>query len=295
VTALIVEPPTDDTGRLVGDKVPRLLVYRQQPSQAPQLLWSDEGSDQVIQFAGLGYAWDQALGWQDINGDGLLELAIWSANGGFCWACTRVYILQLVAEPTGERSIQEITGAVPFLNLVTDPYIPKWLNDLDGDGLPEIEVLDGRFEFAFGLDRAASPTVYLVYDWDGSRYVDVSERFPSYLDYQIQRAQEELGVTYGQPLQGAGEIGQALRVLLAYEASNRRDQGWNIFLEATDPELWSGEAQEGAADLLLQVREYLSGLYELGEPFVPWPPKVPEVPPSNGDLEETPEPSATPT
>ena len=72
------------------------MVYRLRKDSEPVLIFEDEGSDQSIQFAGLGYSWDQALGWSDINGDGLLELPIWAANGGFCWACTRVYVLQLV-------------------------------------------------------------------------------------------------------------------------------------------------------------------------------------------------------
>ena len=42
---------------------------------------------------------------------------------------------------------------MPFLNLLVNPTIPKWLNDLNGDGNPEIEALDATFEFGFGLDH----------------------------------------------------------------------------------------------------------------------------------------------
>ena len=100
VVAFIVEPPSTAGDVNVGDQVPRLLIYRYGTGQPPQLLFEDEGSDQTIQFAGLGYSWEEPLGWRDINGDGLLELPIWAANGGYCFACTRLYILQLANEQT---------------------------------------------------------------------------------------------------------------------------------------------------------------------------------------------------
>ena len=73
VVAFIVEPPSTADDINVGDQVPRLLIYRYGTSQPPQLLFEDEGSDQTIQFAGLGYTWEEPLGWGDINGDGLVN------------------------------------------------------------------------------------------------------------------------------------------------------------------------------------------------------------------------------
>lgn len=295
VIAYLVEPPKDDNGVIVGDAVPRLLIYRRRAGQPAQLLFQDEGSDESIQFAGLGYAWDEPLGWQDLNGDGLLELPIWAANGGYCWACNRVYILQLrpqtntqAAGRAGESEpgagtrlrprayqIRELTGAVPHLNLLTKPFIPKWLNDLDGDGRPEIEVLDGTFEFGFGLDRQWSPGLYRVYDWDGSAYSDVSLYYPGYFDFQIDKARSAVEAAYGQPLQGQPEIGRSLLVLLAYTARGQRDEGWNVFWQLSDPTHWAGEATPGALAWLNQVRDYLRGQYEAGEPFHSWPPSPP--------------------
>lgn len=287
VQAYVVRPGGEND-ILVGDLVPRLLIYWLPKDGQPQIIFEDEGSDQMVQFAGLGYSWQNWLGWQDINGDGLQELPIWAANGGFCWPCTRIYILQLVPPDgflTGQGGpepglgpeesrprIVELTGSVPFLNLLTNPQIPKWLNDLDGDNMPEIEVLDGRFEFAFGLDRPSSPMLYRVHDWNGSGFADVSPWYPSYFDFQINRARSELEATYGQPLQGSLEIGKAVLVLLAYDASGRRDEGWAIFQEISDPVRWSGEAVTGSLDWLIAVREHLRGQFERGEPFLPWPP-----------------------
>ena len=132
VIASIISPPSVEGEVNAGDKVPRLLIYRYQAGQPPELLFEDEGSDQTIQFAGLGYSWEDPLGWSDINGDGLLELPIWAANGGFCYACTRLYVLQLANEqsaaaaatgtPGSPIEVRELTGAVPALNLVTNPF-----------------------------------------------------------------------------------------------------------------------------------------------------------------------------
>ena len=286
--AYIVSPPQDDSGLVVGDRVPRLYIYDRRAGKAPQLIFEDEGSDEIIQFAGLGYTWDTAVGWRDINGDGLLELPVWAANGGYCWACTRLYILQLVPAGDDPPQVRELTGSIPFLNLLTTPNIPKWLNDLSGDGLPEIELLDGRFEFAFGLDREDSPGLYRVYAWNGSRYADASTSYPGYFDFQIERARAALETTYGQPLQGGPEIGRAVLYLLAYDARGQRDEGWNRFLELSDPSHWEGEAVPGATALLIRVREHLAGQYVRGEPFSPWPPEIPSSPPSSAESIEVP-------
>jgi hypothetical protein len=287
VVAYLLRPPEQADELLLGDKVPRLLIYWRPPREQPQLIFEDEGSDQFLEFAGIGYNWPEILGWQDINGDGLRELAVWAANGGYCWACTRVYLLQLIPQAEGAPQVNELTGAVPFLNLITNPFVPKALGDLDGDGLLEIEVLDGRFESAFGLERVASPGLYRVFDWDGSSYTDATRRFPGYVEYQGQRAREILEASYEQPLTYEA-IGKAVLILLAYAARGQREEGWALFWELSDPARWPGEITPGVAELLSRIREHLRGQYERGEVFLPWV-ASPPLPPSSDSGEILPD------
>ncbi|MFZ2361788.1 MAG: hypothetical protein WA040_20795 [Anaerolineae bacterium] len=284
VLAVILEPP-QESGVVLGVKLPRLLIYHLRRGQAPQLLFQDEGSDETIQFAGYGQSWETPIGWRDITSDGLLELPVWAANGGFCFACNRVYVLQLmpVEDESGSDGgsawqVQELTGAVPFLNLLQDPIIPKWLTDYNGDGTAEIEALDGGFEFAFGLYRETSPRFYRPLAWDGQRFADTSRWSPAYFDGQIQRAAEAVQATFGQPLASEDPIGRALTVLLASDASGRRDEGWAAFMQLSDPANWTGETIPGLLDLLNRIRAHLQGQMERGEPFAPWPPTVPTLP-----------------
>ena len=284
VQAVILNPPQQEDVAL-GVKLPRLLIYHLRSGQPPELLFEDEGSDETIQFAGYGLTWDEPLGWRDITADGLLELPVWAANGGFCFACNRVYVLQLAPvadsdDPEGDAGwqIRELSGAVPFLNLLQNPIIPKWLSDFNGDGQAEIEALDGNFEFAFGLYRETSPRFYRPLVWDGQGYADTSRWSPAYFDGQIQRATEAVQATFGQPLASEGPIGKALTVLLAYDASDRREEGWAAFWQLSDPVNWAGEATPGLLDLLTRIREHLRGQFERGEPFAPWPPTVPGLP-----------------
>lgn len=293
VVAYLLTPPAE--GVELGDLLPRLVIYRLRKDSEPVLIFEDEGSDQSIQFAGLGYSWDQALGWSDINGDGLLELPIWAANGGFCWACTRVYVLQLVPGEDKESTptVRELTGAVPFLNLLVNPTIPKWLNDLNGDGNPEIEALDATFEFGFGLDHQDSARINRVLGWRDDRYVDVSLTYPGYLQAQAERARDDVQSTYGQPLPDKYIIGRAVSVLLAYDAQGRREEGWPIFLQVSDPANWAGEAQPGLVALMLRIREHFDYLTQQGELFAPWPPEVPALSsPSNISETTTPVPAS---
>lgn len=296
VVAYLLQPPTDDEGVFVGNLVPRLLIYQLRTGKPTTLLFQDEGSDVALKFAGIGYNSSQPLGWQDINGDGLLELPVSATNGGYCWACTRTYVLQLAPSDQGDAAIREITGAIPAVNLIATPLIPKWLSDLNGDGQMEIEVLDGSFEFGFGLDRQHSPGLFRVFQWDGQMYSDASLWYPGYFTYQIDQARAAVEATYGQPLQGQPEIGKAVLLLLAYAARGQRDEGWAVFEQLTDPSLWPGEANQGAMAWLVAVRDYLRGQYERSEPFAPWPVTIP-LPGSSSSNQVTPTigPEAGPT
>jgi hypothetical protein len=296
VVAYLMQPPMDDDGVFIGNLVPRLLVYQRQAGKQAQLLFQDEGSDVALRFAGVGYNSSQPLGWQDINGDGLLELPVLANNGGYCWACVRTYVLQLAPDDQGGAVIREITGAIPAVNLIATPMIPRWLSDLNGDGRLEIEVLDGSFEFGFGLDRLHSPGLFRVFQWDGQRYSDASLRYPGYFTYQIDQARAAVEATYGQPLQGQPEIGKAVLVLLAYAARGERDEGWGVFEQLTDPGLWLGEANQGAMAWLTAVRDHLRGQYERGEPFAPWAVAIP-LPGSSSSNQVAPTvgPEASPT
>jgi hypothetical protein len=173
--------------------------------------------------------------------------------------------------------VRELTGAVPFLNLLQNPIIPKWLSDFNGDGKAEIEALDGSFEYAFGLFREYSPRLYRPLVWDGQSYADTSRWSPGYFDGQIQRATEAVQATFDQPLASQDPIGKALTVLLAYDASGRREEGWSLFWQLSDPVNWTGEAASGLLDLLSRIREHVQGQFERSETFAPWPPTVPAL------------------
>jgi hypothetical protein len=83
--------------------------------------------------------------------------------------------------------------------------------------------------------------------------------------------------TYGQPLASQDVLGKALTALLAHDASGRRDEGWALFWQLSDPVNWAGEAVPGLLDWLNRIREHLRGQYERGEPFAPWPPLAPSL------------------
>ena len=138
-------------------------------------------------------------------------------------------------------------------------------------------VLDGRFEHAFGLSLASSPEFMRIYDWDGTKYSDVSRGYSGYLTDQADRAKSEVETTFGQALPSQDTLGQILTVLTAYELAGQRDEGWTIFWQLSDPVNWNGEAAPGLLEWITRIRDYLKGQYDRGEPFAAWPPTTPGV------------------
>lgn len=92
---------------------------------------------------------------------------------------------------------------------------------------------------------------------------------------------EAVQATFGQPLDSQDPIGRAVTVLLAYNTSQRRMEGWITFWQLSDPANWVVESSPGLLALLIAIREHLQSQFQRGEPFAPWPPIVPTLPPSD--------------
>ena len=107
---------------------------------------------------------------------------------------------------------------------------------------------------ASGFTRSNSPRYNRVFGWIDGQYTDLSAFYPGYLQAQADRNRSEVEATYGQPLPGQNPLGRSVSMLLAYDAQGRREEGWPLFLQVSDPVNWTGEAQPGLIALMLRIR-----------------------------------------
>jgi|GEM_PF-6800958 hypothetical protein len=167
-------------------------------------------------------------GFADRNHNGLPDLAVRVSNGGNCYDCGSLLLLEL----TKDGGVRDITPVSAFN--------PNGLADIDGDGT--LEVATTRFyEFGFGsLARAGSPYALRLYKWNPQfdAYEEASQQFTRFYDGQINQLRNEIVSTYGQPLWAPIILPKLASVLFHYEVTGRLLQGWGEVQSSGRLENW---------------------------------------------------------
>jgi hypothetical protein len=193
------------------------------------------------------------LDWVDMNADGLMELPYQVGQGGNCWTCTQMQVLQL----RPDDSVVNLTKSVPAEDKFGEFFALSAVMDVDNDGVQERLVVDARFELAFNLCHACSPGGFRVYAWDGETYRNASAQFPDYYQEQIDdlTTQIEAMMQSGEPWSGY-EVGPMVSLLLAYENAGRSEEGLAVFERYSDPTLYTERATEEQLQSLQEARRF---------------------------------------
>ena len=234
-----------------------LVIYKLQDDQAALLyelreeqrleIFDDEGQPAPLP------------GWLDMNGDGLMELPYRTINGGNCWGCSQLRVLQHRADD----SFAYLTESTPPQDRLGGNFVLQGLIDVNNDGVLEWQVLDARWEFAFGLCHACSPAAFRLYAWDGSSYRHASAQFPAYYQPILAEGLAEVErLAESEATWSGSELGQLISLLLNYENAGRGQEGWTIFEQYSDPALYEGQAGQAELQALIEAREYFRTWYE---------------------------------
>jgi len=211
----------------------RLLIYKKQ-SQQKVVIYSYSGQEISISIGD----------WEDINGDKLPELATSFDNGAIkCLPCHRIYVLQL--QPDGQ--IIDLTLTLPPKDKLTNDFAIQKIVDLNGDGIKEWEVIDGRYEWLdFNVGYG-----HRIYAWDGKTYRNASSQFPEYYQPKIteltarlkefgfvRTIEEKAAKVSSDSELNKNElyIGELIELLLAYDNAGKREEGWAIFETYANPD-----------------------------------------------------------
>ncbi len=201
------------------------------------------------------------IGWHDVNGDGFPDLPVQVHKEVDYWDSDYWLLFSLDEEGT-------------LLNLLADFYTlnsaPVMLQDMDNDLQPEVEVIIANWYKWNGLCPTCSPMGYKYYAFNPDKgvYEDASARLQSPNLEKINAAQERVSATFGGPYQPQEVLGPAISLLLAYDFTGQRRQGWDEFLRLTDVANWT---QIDPEDLnqLEALREMLRQQFETNQPFTP--------------------------
>lgn len=243
--ALLVGEYSEYMGEIV-------LVYRLEDDQAILLLDTQE------RVPG-GYSWVLEMEeWQDLDGDERPELAIYHSYTGTAAISERqVHIWQITQN--GELSeltapLYEDYGLVP----------QRLVRDLNGDGILEAYVADHRGEWYGGGTES-----FKIYALQGRQVYDISYQFIEWYDERISQVREFITSSYNDALNvyaAESALTEAFRLLLDYENSGRRDEGWQVYWNLTDPANWP-HIDSTIVEFINCAREYHRAQFDSGEPF----------------------------
>jgi hypothetical protein len=169
--------------------------------------------------------YDSATVFADVNRDGVVELIASVANGGNCWACSRVVLYGLGAE-----------GPV----LLADEAMR--LEDLDGDGRLELLVGDARWESYRDFSHAAAPGGTLVYAWLDGAYRFAGPRYQAFYRAEAERLEADLA--------------EAIRL-----TKNGDEFGEEVYLRDTISlylvSVYAGRAEQGRAEFRSRLEAHV--------------------------------------
>lgn len=199
--------------------------------------------------------------WGDRNRDGRPDLLVYYSYAG---TDTRAH---------QHVHLWQIDEAGKWVDLTAPIYeehrlIPQFgLEDLNGDGAPDLWVGDYR-GYSGGAGAVYS---FKIYAWQGDQVYDISPKFQAQYERHSTRLRESIEGTYGLEIdEGLAEVilTEAFGVLIDYDNSGRRDQGWQVYWVLTEPGHWTYSSPE-VSERLISQRERHQTQYQAGAPFEP--------------------------
>ena len=189
------------------------------------------------------------LGWGDINRNGMPDMSValmWANH----YTGSEVHIFEILGESTVVDLVKDLPG-----------IISPWAFDPS-------QTRQAVFDLSWANHDCIYPpmAVTWVYDWRDGKYEDITTEvdFTQYID----SLRETISHGFGEPFDASVNIEPLTTLLLIYDRTGRRDQGWREYLELTDQSHWPDTPPDTAKWLKSDV-EHFTREYKLALPFTP--------------------------
>lgn len=249
-----IEPVPDEDGEIfIDDEVvfPALVFYRLDDKTPYPLDLKFEAPRIEI----------DPTGWHDLNGDSVPDLLVFFSTATNSWDANTWRLFSI----NSEEAVVDL-----FSPLFSPTTAPIEFIDLNNNGKPIVKQIDVSWQGWAGLCPECSPRGYRLYAWhpDKKIYENNSAQFRETYQTDIDKYTQNLQSTFNQPLNIQTAFGPAISLLLAYDFSGRRAEGWEVFWQLTDPNNWPGSSAD-ALNLLNNLRTMTLTQFETNQPFLP--------------------------
>ena len=216
-----------------------------QPSSAGQVQIVLEDGVNAYTIASLDPGMAQSVRWEvafvaDVNADGLDDVIVEYWTGGA--HCCFVYLI-----------FSEGPGGIQLIDSFSlENATIRAVEDLDGDGMPELDTSDDRLAYFPGLSFADSPFLPLVLCRSAEHiYYDCTPHFPEVLEDSADEVEGRLRDVVQRQLPEEAKRSLALALLTTYLRLGMDEEGW-IRVRALCPEC-EGWLVENLGELELRL------------------------------------------
>ena len=189
------------------------------------------------------------FGWGDVNENGNIDIAV-----TFLWGNNI---------DGSEVHIFEVKDGTTIVDLVADlpGVISPW--DYDPHYL-DLLVID----LAWVHHDCIYPPIrtFWIYYWDEDAYVDQTPQFD--LQDFLTSIADGVRERHGSPFVPSRDVEPLVKILVMYDKWGRRDVGWQLYEELSDPGKWPGTDEESLRWLEADI-EHFRKEYEAGLDFTP--------------------------
>jgi|GEM_PF-5139090 len=194
-------------------------------------------------------------------GDGRVLLVLWRDAGGTAYTTKYLKVLAL------GRDLKDLTPPD------TSGFA---MEDMDGDGIPELVTYDDHWEIFYSSCGACGLWITTVWHWEKHHYVPACQRYPDWYKRRIAHQREWMAEDHAGTT-AIGRMGDLMDIALHELQSGDISQARASYQDALK-EISAMKDDRFRDDVLKSTRRFLGPLFQKANPKAACPANIPKLP-----------------